>query len=123
MTAAETPATRRTTARKTPAVAGAQVHDFEAQRRKIVKARKGGGTKKWSAYGQVWNVKRPNVAFVAEQEGQQSIGSLIGTLAAYFVKDERSDFVKALATDEELDFDVLGAMIADVSELVYADTE
>lgn len=115
------PATRRTTAPRTPTAGGAKVHDFEAQRKKIVKARKNSGIKKWSAYGRVWNVKRPNVAFVAEQEGQQSIASLIGTLAAYFVKDERPDFVKALAADEDLDFDVLGAMIADVSELVYAE--
>ena len=62
--------TRRTTPRKVTSIS-----DFEAERKKIVKARKGTKTFEWDVYDRTWHLKRPNIAFIAEQEESETIGS------------------------------------------------
>lgn len=108
--------TRRTTPRKVTSIS-----DFEAERKKIVKARKGTKTFEWDVYDRTWHLKRPNIAFIAEQEESETIGSLVNTIVSHIVKEEREDFLKALADDEDLDFDVLGAMIGSMQKIVYAE--
>ena len=115
MPAAKPATTRRTTAKK-PVV----VHDFDAERKRIIKARKN-ATAPWSCYGREWTVKRPNTAVVSELNSDEDpFGYLIQSLIASVVKDERADFLAALQADEDLDIDVVAAMTAAIAELVYA---
>lgn len=120
MTAKRTPAKRAASSRTT---AASKVANFDTERQRIIKARKGPKTQKWTCYGQVWDIKRPNIAFIADQEGEETIASFLATLTAHIVKDQRADFLKAVAADEDLDFDLLGAMVADMQRLVYGNVK
>lgn len=109
-------ATRRTTAKKKVAA-----NDFDAKRKKIVRERKASSVYEWTVYDRLWHLKRPNVVLVGAQEDEETLGSFVVTLLAHIVKDERKDFTAALQADEDLDFDVLAAMVADMQSVVYAE--
>ncbi len=107
--------TRRTTPKKPKPI---DPSDFDAirasKKRKSVRF-------DWTAYGETWAVKRPNVAVAAQLEELDSIGSFINYILAHIDADQREAFLAKLAADEDLDFDVLGDMTDSLQKVVYAD--
>lgn len=109
-------ATRRTTPAKKAAT---NVVDFDAAR----KAKKSPAKKKAQLKygGKLWDLKEPNVAVTAELEASESIAAIIGYAASFIVKAQREDFVKALAADEDLDFEVLNDLTNAIMAKVYGE--
>lgn len=107
-------ATRRTTPAKKAAT---NVVDFDAARKKKVAKKKG----QLKYGGKLWDLKEPNVAVTAELEASESIGAIIGYAASFIVKAQREDFVKALAADEDLDFEVLNDLTNAIMAKVYGE--
>lgn len=111
-------------AKKAPArkAAAPKVEDFDAERKRIIAQRDAAPTKKWKAYGQEWTVKAPNMVLTAQfmsDDEEQAVEYFTKYLLAHVVKDQRADFTKALIADEDLDGDVLGAMVASLAKVVY----
>lgn len=99
-----------------PAKTPAKVVDFDAARK-----RRKGKRFKWRAYGKTWDLKRPNVAVMADLESLETTGAFINYITAHVDATQRKDFLATLAADEELDFDVLADMAKSMQEVVYAD--
>ena len=111
-------------AKKAPArkAAAAKVVDFDAERRRIIAQREPASEKKWKAYGQEWTVKAPNMVLTAQfmsDDEEQAVEYFTKYLLAHVVKDQRPDFTKALIADEDLDVDVLSAMVESLGKVVY----
>lgn len=98
--------------------AAAKVVDFDAKRKAKKVARRTG---KIRYGGRVWDLKEPNVAVVGELEAQDTIATLPLAVAANVVADQREDFLKALAADEDLTFEVLNDLQDEMLQVVYGD--
>jgi hypothetical protein len=111
-------ATKRTASQR---AAGTAVADFDAEREKIIASRKTTNRFEWEAYGRKWVLKRPNAVLLADIEELESISSFITYLAAHVVEEERLDFWETIRSDEDLEIDILTAMVESMGKLVYSE--
>ncbi len=113
------PAAKRPTATKRTAAARPQT--FDERRQAAIAARQETAVFEWEGYGRTWHLRRPNPALVAGLEETESVTAIINFILGYIVEDERDEFYAALAGDEALDFDILGLITTEFSEIVYAE--
>lgn len=103
-------ASGRTTAPKSNVV------DFDAERKKGKKRKP--KLDPLRAFGQEWQLHRPNIALVGDLLDSERLGALGGYIAAHVVVDQREDFVKALMADEDFDEDDLLLLSDQVTKAV-----
>lgn len=120
-----------TSKRTTPRKPIAAVPDFDAEYKRPKKAKT-----QLRAFGRVWDLKEPNAMIVRQMqdldvtedaEGNVDSDQVDAALTATFVlmlghvsKDQRDDFVKAANDDEDFDLAKAYALLAKMSEVVYA---
>lgn len=107
MTTAPRPA-KRTAAKK-----AANVRKFEFKTKKK--------TFPLEAFGRVWTLKQPNQVVTSDFIEGDDVGKLITYIVAHVVKDERNDFLKVLAEDEDFDLEHAIELSTALAEVVYSD--
>lgn len=109
-------ASRRVTAPRS------NVFDFDAERKKIARAKK---TKNQTygihMYGRDWKLKRPNAILTSELLESEELSGMIDYLLAHLVEGEREEFLAALRGDEDLDEEIVIRLADQLTKAVYAD--
>ena len=106
---------------KRPTTAKPKPQTFAERRAALIAEREATQVFEWEGYDRTWHIQRPNPMLIANLESTDSVAAITDYLLGHVIEDERDDFYAALLADDAMDYDLLGLITSEFTEIVYAE--